>query len=625
MRRTFGAAFIRCVCVVNDCILPLVSLFVFVSFLCTSLTRVVSVFVGPASASVILFLAFCLCLCVSVSVSVILSFCHSVILIFCLCVSVSLCLPSPSLCVFAESTDTDTDTDTHTHTMAVSSVKSAAAVAAAATVAAVVALQLVSAAFPGRAAARDYSCIGLAGRFMTKPQRRWWLDNNCERQLTPTLEELQSPARRRRKLDTRQQQPGDTPVIGIGVATTTRGLVRPPDDSWWTTVTGAAPRSRPYPGSPMMGAAAAPGPLLPTSNEMTVDALPLAALLRSVVATAESGFEYRVYVVYDEGDPFLDVRLRDDGQETLGVARDGTLDAWFDTTVAVPLATRGVSATLTLVRFKNRLHKPGPAMNVAMHAAYDDGADFLYRVNDDTVMTTPWASAMVAALRTAQPPLLGVVGPLCEQGNTHILTHDFTHRTHLDIFASYYPPALTGWYLDDWITRVYGGMNTRRSRVVASAVVEHRADPVKRRYVVAPHLKRLLDTEVVMGVEAVLQFLQSRTDVRPVDPTTHRALNVQMTPLHNTRYPHGVYAPDGTELVPPLPATAPAHKLDDHPASPARRVLRRVDDAGAHPAAAPADPGVQPHDQPWVAAMEDFFVVRRLAKARRSLCAVSGC
>lgn len=36
-----------------------------------------------------------------------------------------------------------------------------------------------------------------------------------------------------------------------------------------------------------------------------------------------------------------------------------------------------------------------------------------------------------------------------------ILTHDMVHRTHLEIFPTYYPAGLSNWYMDDWITIVY--------------------------------------------------------------------------------------------------------------------------------------------------------------------------
>ena len=56
----------------------------------------------------------------------------------------------------------------------------------------------------------------------------------------------------------------------------------------------------------------------------------------------------------------------------------------------------------------------------------------------------------------------GVVGPFCEEGNQNILNHDFTARLHMDIFGmNYYPPELVDWWMDDWISSVYGDGRTR--------------------------------------------------------------------------------------------------------------------------------------------------------------------
>ena len=37
-----------------------------------------------------------------------------------------------------------------------------------------------------------------------------------------------------------------------------------------------------------------------------------------------------------------------------------------------------------VLRFDNPFRKPGPAFNFMMKSAWLDGADYLYRVNDDT-------------------------------------------------------------------------------------------------------------------------------------------------------------------------------------------------------------------------------------------------
>jgi len=100
--------------------------------------------------------------------------------------------------------------------------------------------------------------------------------------------------------------------------------------------------------------------------------------------------------------------------------------------------------------------RPAWAQNDAMMAAYMDNMDYYYRVNDDTVMeTTGWTEKFIDELERFNPPKIGVVGPWFREGNVVILTHDFVHRTHIDILGFYYPRVFTDWFADDWITGVY--------------------------------------------------------------------------------------------------------------------------------------------------------------------------
>lgn len=42
----------------------------------------------------------------------------------------------------------------------------------------------------------------------------------------------------------------------------------------------------------------------------------------------------------------------------------------------------------------------------------------------------------------------------------HSIEYSMVHRTHIDIFGFYYPPSFRNWYVDDWITKVYGETRT---------------------------------------------------------------------------------------------------------------------------------------------------------------------
>jgi hypothetical protein len=118
--------------------------------------------------------------------------------------------------------------------------------------------------------------------------------------------------------------------------------------------------------------------------------------------------------------------------------------------------------------------KPSWAHNDAIMAAYKEGADYAYRTNDDTAFPTvgDWTDRFIIDLRGRDIPNLGVVGPMCHVGPTWILTHDFTHKTHVAIFGYEYPRSLPDWSSDDWVSDVYKQFDLMSQR--HDATVEHR-------------------------------------------------------------------------------------------------------------------------------------------------------
>jgi hypothetical protein len=223
--------------------------------------------------------------------------------------------------------------------------------------------------------------------------------------------------------------------------------------------------------------------------------------LPSLVATFRHGAssepvpELWVYVAYDVGDKFYD-----------SAARELDVRAWLDTYVVGPLATAGVRAQHALLRFENALRKPGPIFNFMMAAAAEDGADYLYRINDDTEFVTPWVGLALSALRGYSPPNVGVVGPICREGNTRIITHDLVHRTHLEIFDYYYPPILSDWWMDDWITMVYD----ERHFTKGPFVVRHHVSMHGTRYSVDYAHEQMLQGELRSGRMQIQAWLAKR-------------------------------------------------------------------------------------------------------------------
>jgi hypothetical protein len=129
----------------------------------------------------------------------------------------------------------------------------------------------------------------------------------------------------------------------------------------------------------------------------------------------------------------------------------------------------------------------------------------------------------VAALASLHPPLLGVVGPVVSSGGsgvgggrTRVLTHDFVHRTHMDIFnPNYCPPDLTlaGVDMDTWMSRVYGYNRT----LVATGVgiIIQQTDPLLN----AQQLKTFIPAEKVTalvgtGQQQIISWIKKEYSLR---------------------------------------------------------------------------------------------------------------
>jgi hypothetical protein len=63
------------------------------------------------------------------------------------------------------------------------------------------------------------------------------------------------------------------------------------------------------------------------------------------------------------------------------------------------LAPLGISMSLRLVGVANKAKKPGPVFAAVAREAYAAGADYFYRVNDDSQMLHTWTSAFVRTLQ----------------------------------------------------------------------------------------------------------------------------------------------------------------------------------------------------------------------------------
>lgn len=169
------------------------------------------------------------------------------------------------------------------------------------------------------------------------------------------------------------------------------------------------------------------------------------SLIPTFCKTASRGYDYRFYLAYDITDPvFTNVRMLNTFTKTFAAE-----------TLRLCYQPRRIKCSIYMVEC-NYTGKPTWAQNDAMLEAYLDHVDYFYRINDDSKLNTSgWVESFISTLNQYNPPLVGVVGPNHTGGKTSILTYDFVHRTHVDIFGFYYPRLFTAWWADGWMTDIY--------------------------------------------------------------------------------------------------------------------------------------------------------------------------
>lgn len=186
---------------------------------------------------------------------------------------------------------------------------------------------------------------------------------------------------------------------------------------------------------------------------------------------------------------------------------------WFQKDVIAPLEKHGLSMRLETVAVGHAALSPGTVVASVALRAMTLGAEFLYRVSDDSEFRERWPAVFSAAVRSLQsPPLLGVVGPVVSgEDRTAVLRHDFVHRTHMDIFAPhYYPQALAEVHMDRWMSRVYGH---NRTFVTSGVSIIKRSDgPVQAVNSFIPD-ERVTDL-VVIGKQQILSWVKKNSSLR---------------------------------------------------------------------------------------------------------------
>src|SRR6218665_2708654 len=159
--------------------------------------------------------------------------------------------------------------------------------------------------------------------------------------------------------------------------------------------------------------------------------------LPSFCSTVSSGYNFQFYFAYDKTDPvFTNPSLLQAFQKAFS-------------SLLEKQCPKDMEAGIHFVQCSHT-GKPTWAQNDAMLEAYLDNVDYFYRINDDTnLQTKGWVEEFLKTLKGYDPPNVGVVGPNHSGGNTAVLTYDFVHKTHVDIFGFYYPKLFPAWWADD--------------------------------------------------------------------------------------------------------------------------------------------------------------------------------
>ena len=172
-------------------------------------------------------------------------------------------------------------------------------------------------------------------------------------------------------------------------------------------------------------------------------------LLTTFCLTASENYCYTFYVAYDYNDPVL----------SLPQGRFTFLNSFRDVTDKTHCQKR-ININVKFVNC-NYTGRPARSQNDAMMAGYEDKMEYYFMVNDDTYFNTRnWAEPLTKALQAMTPPYVGTTGPTQKGGNSRIMTYNFAHRTHIDIFGYFYPPEIITWNGDSWIDGLYRPHNS---------------------------------------------------------------------------------------------------------------------------------------------------------------------
>jgi hypothetical protein len=199
-------------------------------------------------------------------------------------------------------------------------------------------------------------------------------------------------------------------------------------------------------------------------------------MLLSTLQTMDKVYDYTMYIGYDIGDGFFD----DDANRQA-----------LQEFVATMNQNLSVNLTLKMYKYPRAFANNVWFWNELAFEAYDDNCDYFFQLGDDMVLQSrEWASVLIDSLqkRTAFPNV-GAVAPT--GGSVAILVDSFVHRTHMELFGSYFPREFKNWWADDWMTMAY--RLGESAHFIGGAQINHAV--VSHRYVPCMEYKAKMEHE----------------------------------------------------------------------------------------------------------------------------------
>jgi len=159
-------------------------------------------------------------------------------------------------------------------------------------------------------------------------------------------------------------------------------------------------------------------------------------LIQSLIRTLSSEHKYTLYYAIDDDDKLYS-KLQTK-KKILNKRYYGNLDI-----TPVILSTKNIEKG-NVVGYWNMLFE----------RAYLDGNDYFVQCGDDIVFHDNfWLDMCIINLNDALN--IGCCSPQ-DIRMPNLMTQSVVSRKHMEIFGYYYPPELTSWFCDNWITDVYG-------------------------------------------------------------------------------------------------------------------------------------------------------------------------